>query len=206
LTNPVPGRRQRKREEKTQLLLKTAMEIIVEAGFDGLTMPGLAERADVAVGGLYRYFAGKQELIAALQAHSVAQLGEWIDSHRSATGLAGVRQTVGAVESFSREHSTSFSLLELAISDPRRILDEDRAARVEAAIVPVLAGVARCLEQAEAAGEIGAGHAMRRTLAIWGAVFGCLHFRKRDERMADPQLHSDAVLHEAIEALIAGWA
>ncbi|MEZ4321004.1 MAG: TetR/AcrR family transcriptional regulator [Myxococcota bacterium] len=206
MSNAAPGRRQRKREEKTQLLLSTAMQMIVESGFDGLTMPGLAERADVAVGGLYRYFSGKQELLAALQVHSIEQLGTWIREHRTAGGLEGVRQTAMAVEGFGRAHTTSFALLELAVADPRRILDDEQAARVETAILPILAGVAQCLQEAEAAGQVSPGHAMRRTLALWGVTFGCLHFRKRDTRMPDTGLYSIAILEEAVDALLRGWA
>jgi AcrR family transcriptional regulator len=182
------------------------MQMIVDSGFDGLTMPGLAERADVAVGGLYRYFASKQDLLAALQVHSITQLGEWIDEHRSAAGLDGLRETAQAVHSFGREHSTSFALLELAVSDPRRILDDEQAMRVQEAILPILLGVAQRFHEAEEAGQVSAGHAMRRTMALWGVVFGCLHFRKRDGRISDTELHSGRVLDEAVEALLRGWA
>ncbi|MCB9678699.1 MAG: TetR/AcrR family transcriptional regulator [Alphaproteobacteria bacterium] len=187
------------------MLLSTAMQMIVESGFDGLTMPGLAERADVAVGGLYRYFASKQELLAALQVHSISQLGVWIDERRTSSGLEGVRETALAVESFGREHSTSFALLELAISDPRRILDDEQAAQVQDAVMPILLGVAQRIGQAEANGEITPGNPMRRTMALWGTVFGCLHFRKRDSRIPDPELHSGPVLRDAVEALLRGW-
>ena len=205
MSNAPTGRRQRKREEKTLHLLKNAMDMIVEGGFEGLTMPGLAERADVAVGGLYRYFSGKQDLIAALQVRSVNQLGEWIAEHRTASGVQGVIETAQAVESFSRVHGTSFALMELAVSDPRRILTDEQALQVQDAILPILLGVAACIQQAIQDREIADGNAMQRTMALWGVVFGCLHFRKRDDRIPDPQLHSKPVLDSAVRALVEGW-
>ncbi len=205
MSNAPTGRRQRKREEKTQHLLKNAMDMIVEGGFEGLTMPGLAERADVAVGGLYRYFAGKQDLIAALQVRSVNQLGEWITEHRESSGLQGVLETSAAVESFSDAHNTSFALLELAVSDPRRILTDEQALQVQEAILPILLGVAACIQQAIDDGDFVPGNPMQRTMALWGVVFGCLHFRKRDSRIPDPELHSKPVLGVAVRALVEGW-
>lgn len=51
-----------RKASRAQHLLRTAELIVREQGFAGLTMQALAERAEVGVGTLYRYFQNKGEL------------------------------------------------------------------------------------------------------------------------------------------------
>ncbi len=56
------GRRERHAREKRERILAAAGELFGEHGFDGVTTQQIAERADVAVGTLFRYAATKGEL------------------------------------------------------------------------------------------------------------------------------------------------
>lgn len=60
---PAPsGRRERHAREKRERILAAATALFDERGFDAVTTQGVAERADVAVGTLFRYAATKGEL------------------------------------------------------------------------------------------------------------------------------------------------
>ena len=180
------------------------MDLIVEEGFDGLTMPKLAVRVGVAVGGLYRYFPSKTDLLVALQVRAVEQLGDWFEGASASPGREGVEQIVLSVESFSRNHRTSFALLELAVSDPRRLLSLTQVEEVERALQPVLARVGRRLEEAVVRGELRSGDTIQRTYVLWGLAFGCLHLRKRDGALPEP-LHAAQLLQEGLRATLDGW-
>ncbi len=52
--------------DKRKEIISVAMELLAENGFHGVPMSMIADRANVAVGTIYRYFAGKDELINAL--------------------------------------------------------------------------------------------------------------------------------------------
>ena len=67
-------RRIERRERKQRAILDAALEIVADEGIDGLTMPALAARMDVAVGGLYRTFRSKERIVVELQARAVDQL------------------------------------------------------------------------------------------------------------------------------------
>jgi AcrR family transcriptional regulator len=54
---------------KEARILDAALDLFVERGFHGTTMPELARRAKVAAGTIYLYFPGKEELVNALLAH-----------------------------------------------------------------------------------------------------------------------------------------
>jgi AcrR family transcriptional regulator len=52
--------------DKKAAALKAALELISEQGFHGTPMSQVAQRANIGVGTIYRYFAGKEDMINAL--------------------------------------------------------------------------------------------------------------------------------------------
>lgn len=61
----IPGRRDR--------ILDAAESLILEQGFSGMTMSGLAERVGIGKGALYLEFAGKSEIVDHLLARSTTR-------------------------------------------------------------------------------------------------------------------------------------
>lgn len=55
-----------KLSDKKAAALKATLELISEQGFHGTPMSQIAQRANVGVGTIYRYFSGKEDLINAL--------------------------------------------------------------------------------------------------------------------------------------------
>ena len=53
-------------EDKAQGILEAALALFVEKGFHGTSVPSVAERAGVAAGTIYHYFASKEALVNAL--------------------------------------------------------------------------------------------------------------------------------------------
>jgi AcrR family transcriptional regulator len=51
-----------------KLILKAGAGLIVERGYDAVTMTGIAERARTSVGSLYQYFPDKEAVMQALSA------------------------------------------------------------------------------------------------------------------------------------------
>jgi len=52
--------------EKAEAILSAALALFVERGFHGTSVPSVAERAGVAAGTIYHYFASKEALVNAL--------------------------------------------------------------------------------------------------------------------------------------------
>jgi AcrR family transcriptional regulator len=72
-----------------------ALHLFAERGADATPMPMIAERAGVAVGSLYRYYANKEELVARLYADNYARLAE--ELRRAAAGAASTRDKIAAM-------------------------------------------------------------------------------------------------------------
>lgn len=61
--SPLPGRRERKRQQTADHLADTAWALFVEQGFEQVTMEAIAAAADVAKGTLYKHFPVKEALL-----------------------------------------------------------------------------------------------------------------------------------------------
>lgn len=194
-----------RRQAKRDALLAHALEIVVQHGLDALTMPELARQSDVAVGGIYRYFESKEVLIAALQADVVGELASAV-AGRAAPGVEGVREAVRAVGAYASARPARFALLQLALFDPRPVLDDRGVEAVDRAVAPLIADVTGRIASATAAGELAPGDPGVRCTVLQGLVFGVLGLRKALSRRPDRTSDVDAVLEHAMEGLLRGWA
>jgi AcrR family transcriptional regulator len=66
--------RQRRRQKTKQAILKTAQELVAEKGPDGLSIREIARRIDYSPAGLYEYYDGKDEIVAAICAEGMERL------------------------------------------------------------------------------------------------------------------------------------
>src|ERR671912_1497085 len=68
-----PSLRERRRQETAELILDAVLDLMAEAGIDGLTMEAVAERVGVSLRTVYRYFPDRATLLtAALARHNEA--------------------------------------------------------------------------------------------------------------------------------------
>jgi len=168
-------------------------------------MAAVADQADVAVGGLYRYFANKDALLAALQVRAVGTFGEVLDQvlEGRQDPVARLRGAAQAWFRFAQDHPEEFELLDRSLSDPSPNLDDAQALAVDEALRPVLGRVTTELQAAADAGTLVPGEASLRARVLWAAVHGAAHFRKRD-RLGGPT--AQQVLQASVDTLISGWS
>jgi AcrR family transcriptional regulator len=62
----TPRRLTPRQSSRRQRILDAALALAAEGGYDAVQMRDVAERADVALGTLYRYFGSKDQLLAAV--------------------------------------------------------------------------------------------------------------------------------------------
>src|SRR3954471_18489839 len=97
----LPTEAQRARRHR---ILRAAAELATEGGFDAVQMREVAERADVALGTLYRYFPSKIHLLVSVLADEMEALRTRLSVSPAADGdaagrvLAVLQRSVGALQ------------------------------------------------------------------------------------------------------------
>lgn len=207
-------KRAKRREKRTREIVDAAMQIVAEGGIDALTMPRLAEEAGAAVGALYRYFAGKDALMVALQVQALEVFIEYMDERLEAwspgpldarvAALAQVLVVAQGWTHFATVNPPVFSLLDGWVSDLRHLLSDEAAAEVEAAAEPAFARLALAFGAAVQAGALKPGSAMLRTMVLWAGLHGLSHMTKRD-RVRPSELDTKKLVQEFLGASLVGW-
>jgi len=95
MTSPSTPRA-RRRAERRQSILDTALELIGTRGLDGLTVHALAGALDLTPGALYRYFKSKDEILVALAVHVVTSLRDGFSALASSMDMALASEAASA--------------------------------------------------------------------------------------------------------------
>lgn len=97
-------------ESKLQRIKAAAVELTVHLGYGGASISAIARKANVAVGYLYRFYAGKYELVSDLLDEMIRGITGQIEE--TLTHCSSIRQVIEPLVSY---------FFELADSDPHRI-------------------------------------------------------------------------------------
>lgn len=95
-TEDTDVRRRLTGSDRRQRILEVALRLFAEHGFSGTRTRAIAEAAGVNEALLFRYFARKEDLYAAILDYkaSLAHTDRWVDELRSAAGAQGDRGMV----------------------------------------------------------------------------------------------------------------
>lgn len=93
--NPGLSRKQREIQERHELILAVARELLLERGYLGLTMDRIAERTEYSKGTIYQHFPNKEEVVMALVIETAQRRARLFD--RAATFRGKTRERLAAV-------------------------------------------------------------------------------------------------------------
>src|SRR3954452_6951720 len=90
---------------RRERILDAAMELAAEGGYDAVQMREVAERADVALGTVYRYFPSKVHLLVAAMSRTFQTLQDSVGSTgNSGTPEERIYRVVAAVTRYLARH------------------------------------------------------------------------------------------------------
>ncbi|PFN19757.1 TetR/AcrR family transcriptional regulator [Bacillus cereus] len=97
-------------KNKQEDIFDAAIQLFAERGYDGTTIPMIAEKAKVGAGTIYRYFENKEALVNSLFSKSVLQLSELIktDFPVDATIREQFSHTYNRLFEFARHNVDAF--------------------------------------------------------------------------------------------------
>ncbi len=88
---------QRRSAERLARILDACAELLDEAGYDDLSTRAVAERAQVPIGSVYRFFGNKRQMADALARRNLERFTDRVAERIRATGEQGWRQAMDAV-------------------------------------------------------------------------------------------------------------
>ncbi|MCQ4046658.1 TetR/AcrR family transcriptional regulator [Streptantibioticus rubrisoli] len=181
-------------------VLQAAEEIVTSGGLEEMTIPGVAERAGVSVGSIYRRFEGKEQLISALAERLLERREEYVAERlrMAEPSLSGVMDAYAhaLLQSFADSSNIFPELLRT-----RETSALDRGARAITEIHRLF------LEAATPyAGQIQRSHPRTALDTVARAILGaCFHNSVRPDRPADEaaqRLYADQLSDMAIAYLL----
>ena len=210
------GARERNRLARHSDYLRTALRIATEDGIQALTMQRLAAEVDAAIGTVYTYFPSKGALLAEVQREALDRLvGSYLllraDVEARVADLDPVVATATHLVAFGRFWIASLetfpqeqALLQQLMSDSRRAVPDDELGRVMPAILRLFDLARERFDAAQAAGAVGAGDAMDRTITYAGALAGVLGVGNLDRWDVD-LLDGRRLGRGLVDSLLVGW-
>lgn len=141
-------RKQRDFEQRENLFIDIARNIIIESGLDALTMEQVAEKAEYSKGTLYKHFSCKDDVLAAICNNALANLAKLMEIAQSYPGQS--REKIVAMLSayaiYAERFPEEFEIIFAARgSDPWAKASEERKEKfyeMDAAIIATFRKVA----------------------------------------------------------------
>src|SRR5690349_20544317 len=79
MTTQTSSLRERQRQERERLILLATSEVLVEKGYDAMSMEEVASRIGISRAAIYLHFSSKEELVLALMERGVQSSAEKLD-------------------------------------------------------------------------------------------------------------------------------
>lgn len=219
------GRRARRREVRTEAVLDVASRIVAAEGLEGLTLGKVAGELDLVGPALYRYFASKDALVAALQRRAIgvvlARLRARADEleprlARLEPAVASLARLVGLARAYlalPEVEPEAWPLLATMLGDPRRLLSDVEARQGVPLVLAFVQDTERLVTAAAREGALSKGDGLERTLSLWATLHGALALDKLlrlpsvpSREGASAAARRGAALGEAtVTTLLRGW-
>ncbi len=204
----------RRREDKTEAILDAAMRLMVDGGLEAVTLQKVAGELGIVTTALYRYFASKDALVAALQRRAVGTLQTHFTAVRGALETRRLSPEVAALASLlalSRAyvalpdtHAETFRLVAILLGDPRRLVNDEEAAKTAPLVAAMLGDMQALFAAAEEARALDRGESLHRTIVLWAALHGLTQLEKL-RRLAPNAPTAQTLCDEAACAILRGF-
>lgn len=170
-------RREREREELREQILDVAMNILINEGYDTLTIRRLADEIAYTPGALYSYFKDKEEIVFALVMRAAKHLTSVFQTLESIVNPLERLWAIGrAYIKFAMEHQQYYDLL-FIMSTPIQKMAETEYTEGHTAFFILRSTVHECMQH----GYLPKADDDMAAFAMWSFVHGSvsLMIRKR---------------------------
>lgn len=202
--------RERRRAERIDTIKEEALALVIEDGIESFSVHRLADRLDLTVGALYRYFESVDHLLSAVQVDVLESFDVYFEGLEEALGQKGpgtlqwvVNMTFGYM-ALSALEPVRFRLIARFVSSLDPMLNDDAAASAVEPAMRLLGRMAIAIERAQDAEELCPGDAFDRTVLMWSCMQGLMERRKLT-RLHTSLFDFGRMSEELMATLLIGW-
>lgn len=202
------SKRERKKLERRQAIIRAAEEIFSRKGYRETTMLEIAERAGTAKGTLYLHFKSKEELYLTICVKGVAEFGESLERAREAAD--GLEEKIRAVylayiRHSLREPSVFRVLRDTFLENVRQNLSPETVREVSGIIRNWLENESQLVREGVESGLLRpALDPYRFSLLAWRTATGLVELALLKEPLVVDAAQLDALFEESIDLLLRG--
>lgn len=182
-----------------QRIVACAIEELEQAGLEGFSLRSVSAAAGVTPMAIYRHFANREALLAAVGEEAFAAWQARVESIEAPDPVVWLRELSRAYVEFSLDEPARFDACFILRTQIERIYPQD----FEAGRSPVVSLGVRRIAAAQEAGVFRRGDALERTMLIWAALHG-LAMLHRCGRFAMARADFIALCLRAIDQIIEG--
>jgi AcrR family transcriptional regulator len=199
----------RRRQRNLARILDAATGLVVESGFDALSIKQVAEEADYTAGAIYRYFPSKDALLGAVMARLMASLADALERVDALAGndepLVRIVARVDAYRAYSAIDSHRFALIATMLAEGRvRLVGREEVGPVLDVARRLFLPLVVALTEAVDAKLLSLGSATERAILLFSSTQGILQLRKQ-ERLAIGTIETDRLCLAGLRTLLIGW-
>ncbi len=150
-------------------MLEAAGELLVERGYDGVTITAIGQRVGFTATNIYRYFETKDDLIYAAIEEAFVEFGQRLERayHSSDDPLERILALGRAYVAFAKDHPVPYELMFVLKTD---YLFTER----EVPSIDKLSYIVQALGEAMAAGAVRQGNPQAMANTLWGLLHGVI--------------------------------
>ncbi|WP_249258570.1 MULTISPECIES: TetR/AcrR family transcriptional regulator [Sphingobium] len=178
-------------DDRNQQIVAAAYDLLDEEGLEGLTIRAVLQRTGLARRALYDRFAGKDDLVLAVFAHTLRraaeQFGEQVRDlpdplarlHHIVTAIVIGRAAIDGDWQGGQRRSAALSREHLRLAEARPV-------ELQKAVSPLIDLIATILSEGMAEGQVRAGPAPWMALLVYNLVSTTVHSQLLAEEAAIP--------------------
>ena len=151
---PIPSLKEKQRQEREELIIQAAEEVLLEKGYYETSMDEIAARVGIAKGTIYKHFPGKEDLVLGIFKRDMKTLLQGIDEVIDKEQTAGAKLKALLLFTYAGFFSKQTQLLASMYNgiDLKRLLME-KGGCMNDLWENLIARVSPLLEEGKAAGE-----------------------------------------------------
>ena len=171
-------RKQRERKQREQLILDSALNVLIKDGYLALNMDRIAEAIEYSKGTVYQHFTCKEDVLAAMVLQTIAKRGELFN--RAATFQGNPRERLLAISvaediffNLYPDHIRTLQIVRVSSILKKASVERQLALRsVETRNLDLVTGMIRdAISRGDLAVSDGA-HPVELAFGLWGMIFG----------------------------------